>query len=97
MHALDAEVRLYDHLFSKEDPFDVEDGGDYKDNINPDSLVILNNCKLEPSLTSASIEDRYQFLRMGYFCLDKDSTNNKLVFNRTVTLKDTWSKITKKD
>ncbi len=92
-HALDAEVRLYDHLFASPNPSDVEEGGDFTDNLKPDSLEVLARCKVEPSLAGAEAGSRYQFLRMGYFCIDPDSTNEKLVFNRTVTLRDTWAKI----
>ncbi|MCL6642570.1 MAG: glutamine--tRNA ligase/YqeY domain fusion protein [Candidatus Bipolaricaulota bacterium] len=92
-HAIDAEVRLYDRLFTKPDPLDVPEGHDWKENINPNSLVVLTNCKLEPSLASAQVEDRFQFERKGYFCVDPDSTEKKLVFNRTVTLKGEWDKV----
>ncbi len=92
-HAVDAEVRLYDHLFAKADAGDVEEGGDFKDNLNPDSLEILTSCKVEPSLAGAEPGSRYQFLRLGYFCLDPDSTAERPVFNRTVMLRDTWAKI----
>jgi glutaminyl-tRNA synthetase len=95
-HALDAEVRLYDHLFLKPDPDDVPDGQDYRANLNPKSLEVLRQCKLEPSLASAAVGDRFQFERLGYFCADKDSTPGKPVFNRAVTLRDTWAKIEKK-
>ncbi len=95
-HAVDAEVRLYSHLFTKENPSDVEDGEDWKANLNPDSLEVLGNCKLEPSLANASPGDQFQFERQGYFCADPDSTSSRLVFNRTVTLRDTWAKIQKK-
>ncbi len=95
-HCLDAEVRLYEQLFTKEDPDDVEEGGTFTDNINPDSLIVLKGCKVEPSLKDASVGDRFQFLRKGYFCVDRDSKPGRLVFNRIVTLKDTWSKIEKK-
>jgi glutaminyl-tRNA synthetase len=95
-HALDAEVRLYDHLFIKPDPDDVPDGQDYRANLNPKSLEVLTGCKLEPSLASAKVADTFQFERLGYFCVDKDSTANKPVFNRAVTLRDTWAKIEKK-
>jgi glutaminyl-tRNA synthetase len=91
--ALDAEVRLYDHLFRKPDPSDVEEGGDFKDNINPNSLETLVSCKAEPGLAEADPGSRFQFLRKGYFCVDPDSTGERLVFNRTVTLRDTWAKI----
>jgi glutaminyl-tRNA synthetase len=92
-HAVDAEVRLYDYLFTKPDPGDVEEGGRFMDNLSPNSLEILASCKVEPSLASAEPGSRWQFLRMGYFCVDPDSTVNKLVFNRTITLRDTWAKI----
>jgi len=94
-HALEAEVRLYDRLFSKENPLDVEDGTDFIDYINPDSLEILKSCRVEPSLSGALPESRYQFERLGYFCVDPDSSAEKLVFNRTVSLRDTWAKIQK--
>ena len=97
-HALDAEIRLYDHLFAKPDPGDVEEGGDFKDHLNPDSLEILTSCKVEPHLAIAQPGDRYQFLRMGYFCTDLDSGSGpgeELVFNQTVTLRDSWAKIEK--
>jgi glutaminyl-tRNA synthetase len=94
MHAATAEVRLYDRLFKAENPAAEE--GDFKDNINPDSLQIITNAFIEPSLVNATLQDRYQFLRKGYFCLDKDATKDKLVFNRTVTLKDAWGKEVKK-
>ena len=96
-HAIDAEVRLYDHLFSKENPSDVEEGADWKDNLNPSSLEVLKNSKLEPSLSQATPGDRFQFERLGYFCADIDSKPNQPVFNRTVTLRDTWAKIQTKD
>ncbi|MHC4856115.1 MAG: glutamine--tRNA ligase, partial [Planctomycetota bacterium] len=95
-HALDAEVRLYDHLFTKENPEDTEEGQDFTANLNPDSLKILNNCKIEPSVKDTQPLDRCQFERLGYFCTDKDSRSDKLVFNKTVGLKDTWAKIQKK-
>lgn len=97
-HALNAEVRMYDTLFSKLDPDDLEPGKTYLDNINPQSLVTLTNAKVEPVLADASIGDKFQFERMGYFCVDKDSTPDKLVFNRTVTLKEaTFKKMRIKD
>jgi glutaminyl-tRNA synthetase len=96
VHAREAEVRLYEHLFSKEDPNIVPEGGNFKDNLNPHSLEILSNCKVEPSLSEAKPGDRVQFLRQGYFCLDPDTTKEKLVFNRTASLRDTWTKIEKK-
>lgn len=92
-HAIDAEVRLYDRLFTKPDPLDVPEGHDWKENINPNSLIVLTNCKLEPSLASAQVGERFQFERKGYFCVDPDSTEKKLVFNRTVTLKGEWDKV----
>ncbi len=96
-HAIDAEVRLYDMLFKVENPDEVPEGGDYKGNLNPDSLVILKNSKVEPALKDAQPLDRFQFLRMGYFCVDnKDSKPGTLVFNKTVGLKDSWAKIAKK-
>ncbi len=95
-HAVDAEVRLYNPLFNKEKPDDIEEGKDWKDGLNPESLVTLTGCKLEPSLAKAIPGDRFQFERTGYFCVDKDSTADKLVFNRTVTLKDGFAKSKKK-
>ena len=95
-HAISAEIRLYDKLFSKPDPYDLEEGQDVLDNLNPNSLEVVNNAKLEPSLASAKPGDRFQFERVGYFCVDPDSTAEKLVFNRTLPLKDTWAKIEKK-
>jgi len=95
-HAISAEIRLYDKLFSKPDPYDFPEGGDIFDNLNPNSLEILTEAKLEPSLDSAKAGDRFQFERVGYFCVDPDSTDGKLVFNRTLALKDTWAKIEKK-
>jgi glutaminyl-tRNA synthetase len=93
--AIEAEVRLYDHLFNREDPTDVEDGKDFKDYINPGSLEVLTSCRVEPSLAGAPPGSRYQFERQGYFCVDSDSSPGKPVFNRTVTLRDTWAKIQK--
>ncbi len=94
--ALEAEVRLYDYLFTKRDPNEVEEGTDYKSNLNPKSLEVLKSCYVEPSLKNASPGSSYQFERLGYFCVDKDSSKEKLVFNRTVSLRDTWAKISKK-
>ena len=94
-HALDAELRLYDHLFTKPDPDDVPDGQDYKANLNPRSLEVLKGCKVEPSLANAAPGSKYQFERQGYFCVDKDSKAGGLVFNRTVSLKDSWAKVEK--
>ncbi len=95
-HAIDAEVRLYDHLFLTEDPYDVPEGESWLDNVNPDSLEVLSGCKLEPSMAEAKLGDNYQFMRLGYFCLDPDATEDQLVFNRTVSLRDTWAKIRQK-
>jgi glutaminyl-tRNA synthetase len=95
-HAISAEIRLYDKLFLKPDPTDVEEGQDVLDNLNPNSLEILTGAMLEPSLASAKPGDRFQFERIGYFCVDPDSTVEKLVFNRTLSLKDSWAKIEKK-
>jgi glutaminyl-tRNA synthetase len=95
-HAISAEIRLYDKLFTKADPGDVAEGEDVLSNLNPNSLEILNGAKLEPSLANAKLEDRFQFERVGYFCLDPDSMPGKLVFNRTLPLKDSWAKIEKK-
>jgi glutaminyl-tRNA synthetase len=95
-HAIDAEVRLYDNLFTKEDPNQTEEGKDFTSNLNPRSLEVLSPAKLEPSLAKAAVGSRYQFERLGYFCVDPDSAPGKLVFNRTVALKDTWAKIEKK-
>ena len=94
-HALDAEARLYDHLFTKENPDDVEEGQDCVTNLNPDSLEILKDCKVEPSLQNARPLQRFQFERLGYFCVDLESSDEKLIFNRTVTLRDLWAKIQK--
>jgi glutaminyl-tRNA synthetase len=95
-HAVDAQVRLYDHLFTKENPNEVEEGKDFTAYLNPGSLEVLNGCKLEPSLANAAPASRCQFERLGYFCVDsRDSSPESLVFNRTVTLRDTWAKILK--
>jgi glutaminyl-tRNA synthetase len=95
-HAIEAEVRLYEHLFAKRDSSEVEEGADFKSNLNPKSLEALTNCKLEPSLKGAKPGSRYQFERKGYFCVDtKDSSPEKLVFNHTVSLRDPWEKIRK--
>jgi glutaminyl-tRNA synthetase len=93
-HAVDAEVRLYDRLFNHEDPSGQKDE-DYRKFVNPDSLRILKGCKVEPSLAGARPLDKFQFQRLGYFCVDHDSTKDCLVFNRTVSLKDTWARINK--
>lgn len=92
-HALNAEIRLYDHLFTEQDPGAADD---LHAIINPNSLEILKDCKVEPNLADTKAGDHYQFLRMGYFCTDLDSTADKLVFNRTVGLKDSWGKEVKK-
>ncbi|HZB87872.1 MAG TPA: glutamine--tRNA ligase/YqeY domain fusion protein [Terracidiphilus sp.] len=95
-HAIAAEVRLYDRLFTKADPFDVEEGTDVLSNLNPNSLEILTGAKLEPSLADAKVEDHIQFERVGYFCMDRDSAPGSPVFNRTLPLKDSWAKAEKK-
>jgi glutaminyl-tRNA synthetase len=95
-HAVDAEVRIYENLFLKADPSDVEEGQDVLDNLNPNSLEVITNAKLEPSLANAAVGNRYQFERLGYFCVDPDAKPGKPVFNRTIALKDTWAKVEKK-
>src|SRR4030081_787826 len=95
-HALDAEVRMYDKLFTKEDPNQVEEGQEFTATLNPNSLEVIAQAKLEPSLANTPIESRYQFERLGYFCVDQDSGPGRPVFNRTVALKDTWAKVEKK-
>jgi glutaminyl-tRNA synthetase len=95
-HAVDAEVRLYDTLFTAEDPNATPDGEDFTVNLNPASLEVLNGCKLEPALGNAAPMDRFQFERLGYFCTDPDTSASLPVFNRTVALKDTWAKIEKR-
>jgi glutaminyl-tRNA synthetase len=94
-HAIGAELRLYDKLFTRPNPNEAEEGQDFTANLNPNSLEILNGAKLEPSLAKAKAGERYQFERVGYFCVDSDSGSGpeKLVFNRTVALKDSWAKI----
>jgi glutaminyl-tRNA synthetase len=94
-HAIDAEVRLYHHLFTRENPDDDSEGLDFTAYINPDSLEVLTACKLEPSAAGAVSGSRYQFERLGYFCVDPDSTAEELVFNRTVPLRDSWARIEK--
>jgi len=96
-HSIPAEVRLYSHLFTKENPDDIEEGRNFTDNLSADSLETLRQCYVEPSLKNAKPEDKYQFERLGYFCVDKDSTAGKLVFNRTVSLRDTWARIQKQE
>jgi len=93
--AIDAEVRLYDHLFTKEKPFDVEEGQEFVDFVNPDSLEVLPACKVEPSLAAAEPGSRFQLERIGYFCVDPDTAAGRPVLNRTVGLRDTWAKIRK--
>jgi len=95
-HAVDAEVRIYENLFSKENPNEVEAGQDFTANLNPNSLEVIARAKLEPSLANAPAGSRYQFERLGYFCVDPDSKPGKPVFNRTVALKDTWAKVERK-
>jgi glutaminyl-tRNA synthetase len=95
-HAVDAEVRVYDRMFTKEDPDDVEEGQEFTANLNPRSLEMITDAKVEPSLAGAAVGSRFQFERLGYFCVDLDSTPGKPVFNRTVALKDTWAKIEKR-
>jgi glutaminyl-tRNA synthetase len=95
-HAIDAEVRIYEHLFTKENPGDVEEGHDVLDNLNPNSLEVVADAKIEPSLVNAAAGSRYQFERLGYFCVDPDSKPGKPVFNRTVALKDAWARAEKK-
>ena len=95
-HAVDAEVRIYETLFSKENPDEVEPGQDFTANLNPNSLEVIRQAKLEPSLATAPVGGRYQFERLGYFCVDPDSKPGKPVFDRTVALKDTWAKVERK-
>jgi glutaminyl-tRNA synthetase len=96
-HAIDAEARLYDNLFTGENPGEVPEGQDFTANLNPHSLEVVRACKLEPSLRAAAPGARYQFERLGYFCVDLDSAPEKLVFNRTAALRDTWAKIEKRE
>ena len=96
-HAINVEVRLYDRLFLKENPDDTEEGADFTSNINPDSFTVLKSCKAEPGLKKSLPGDRFQFLRHGYFCIDTDSTEDNLIFNCTVSLRDTWAKIRKSE
>jgi glutaminyl-tRNA synthetase len=95
-HALPVEVRLYDRLFSVEDPEATEEGQTFLDHLNPASLEVLRGCRAEASLRDASVTARYQFERLGYFCVDPDSRSGALVFNRTVPLRDTWARIEQK-
>ena len=93
-HAVEAEVRLYENLFTKKDPYEVEEGQDFLDNLNPRSLEVLTSCKLEPALAQAVNGESYQFMRNGYFCLDSgDTREGQLVFNRTISLVDSWAKM----
>ncbi|MBA3912927.1 MAG: glutamine--tRNA ligase/YqeY domain fusion protein [Acidobacteriales bacterium] len=96
LHAVDAEVRVYENLFTKENPNEVDEGGDFTENLNPLSLATLTGCKLEPSLADVEPGTRYQFERLGYFCADPDSNPGKPIFNRTVALRDSWAKVEKK-
>ena len=96
-HAIDAEVHNYDTLFSKENPDDVEEGQDFTANLNPNSLEVLTGCKVEPGLKDAAAGSRYQFERLGYFCVDPDSYSGKPIFNKTIGLKDTWAKIEQRE
>ena len=91
-HAIDAEIRQYEHLFNVENPNKSKDGESFTDNLNPNSLKIVKGCKLEPSLKNAKMGDHFQFLRNGYYCMDKNATSDNIVFNRTATLRDTWGK-----
>ncbi len=95
-HAFTATIRLYDHLFTKENPLEFPEGGNLIENINPTSLEVLKDCRIEPSICSVVAGDTFQFERLGYFCVDRDSSKDRIVFNRTVTLKDAWAKIQKK-
>lgn len=95
-HAINAEIRLYDRLFNVENPSDESKSGDFTQNLNPDSMIVLDNCKIESNLTNLKPGDTFQFMRNGYFCVDRDSTDDKLIFNRTVALKSAWDKISGK-
>jgi glutaminyl-tRNA synthetase len=96
-HAVDAEVRLYEQLFTVKNPNDVEEGKEFTDYLNPKSLEVITNAKVEPGLAAAAPGSRFQFERLGYFCADaRDSKPDRSVFNRTITLRDTWAKIQKK-
>ena len=92
-HALKAEVRLFDRLFMTENPIRTEEGKDFTDNLNPDSLEVRPTCYVEPSLKGAEVGSVVQFERLGYFCVDSDSSDEKLVLNRTITLRDTWARM----
>ncbi len=95
-HAVDAELRIYDYLFTNPDPYDVEEGEDWTANLKPDSLDVLTGCKVEPLLKEAEVGDHFQFMRKSYVCLDPDSTEDTLIFNETVSLRDSWAKIRKR-
>ncbi|NHZ72363.1 MAG: glutamine--tRNA ligase, partial [Aquificales bacterium] len=95
-HAIPAEVRMYDRLFTTANPNIAPEGEDFIVNLNPNSLELLTGCMVEPNLSEAQIDDRYQFMRQGYFVVDKDSTSDQIVFNRTVGLRDSWAKMQKK-
>jgi glutaminyl-tRNA synthetase len=95
-HALKCEVRLYDHLFTKENPDDLAEGEDYRTNLNPDSLKVVENVFIEPFVQNFSAGDKFQFERTGYFIIDLGSTKERIIFNRTVALKDSWGKIANK-
>ncbi len=95
-HAISAEIRLYDKLFTKADPGNFEEGESFLSNLNPNSLEVLTDAKLEPSFANARLEDHFQFERIGYFCLDRDFTPGNLVFNRTLPLRDSWARMEKK-
>jgi glutaminyl-tRNA synthetase len=95
-HAVAAEVRLYDHLFTKEDPDDVPPGQDWRANLNPHSLDTMTACRIEPALATLPVESRVQFERLGYFCVDPDAKPGAPVFNRTLTLRDEWARLQKK-
>ncbi len=94
-HALPAEVRMYDRLFVKENPDDVPEGSDFTSNLNPNSLEVLDAARVEPCLAGAEPGSRHQFERQGYYCVDPDSTADRLVFNLTVPLRDSWAKVEK--
>ena len=95
-HAVPVEVRVYDRLFSVEDPEAVANGKTFLDNLNPNSLEVLRGCQAEPGLAGAAVGSRFQFERLGYFCVDADSRPGAMVFNRTVSLRDSWAKIAQK-
>ena len=95
-HAVEAEVRMYNQLFLVPNPGEEKEGQNFLSYLNPDSLEVLTSCRVEPSLVEAAPESRFQFLRQGYFCVDTESKRDRLIFNRTVTLRDTWAKIEKK-